>query len=105
VMLYDEPTAGLDPVTSKKINELIIRLRDTEAVSGVFVTHRLRDAFTLASEYAAELNGEIQFIREDGTFCLSHTRFVMLHDGEIIFEGPAEVMRISTDPYIQKFIA
>src|SRR5690606_2918962 len=44
IMLYDEPTGGLDPVTSRKINELIIRLRDTEGVSGVFVTHRLRDA-------------------------------------------------------------
>ena len=105
VMLYDEPTAGLDPVTSRKINELIIRLRDTESVSGVFVTHRLRDAFTLASEYAAESGGDIRFIREDGTFCLANTRFVMLHEGKIIFEGPDEVLRTSTDPYIQKFIA
>jgi phospholipid/cholesterol/gamma-HCH transport system ATP-binding protein len=105
IMLYDEPTAGLDPITSRRINELIIRLRDTEGVSGVFVTHRLRDAFTLASEYAAESNGDIRFIREDGTFCLSHTRFVMLHEGRTIFEGPDEVMRRSEDPYIQKFIA
>ncbi len=52
IMLYDEPTAGLDPVTSRKINELIIALRDIKNVTGVFVTHRMRDAFTLASEYA-----------------------------------------------------
>ena len=105
VMLYDEPTAGLDPITSRKINELIIRLRDTEGVSGVFVTHRLRDAFTLASEYAEESNGDIRFVREDGTFCLAHTKFVMLHEGRIIFEGPDEMLRTSSDPYIQKFIA
>src|SRR5881296_4095811 len=49
IMLYDEPTAGLDPVTSKKINELIITLRDIKSVTGVFVTHRMRDAFTLAT--------------------------------------------------------
>ena len=105
VMLYDEPTAGLDPVTSRKINELIIRLRDTEGVSGVFVTHRLRDAFTLASEYATDSGGNTRFVREDGTFCLANTRLVMLHEGRIIFEGPDELLRASTDPYIQKFIA
>ena len=105
IMLYDEPTAGLDPVTSRKINELIIRLRDTELVSGVFVTHRLRDAFTLATEYAAESNGRVRFIREDGNFCLAHTRFVMLNGGKIIFEGPDEVLRQSMDPYIQRFLA
>ena len=105
IMLYDEPTAGLDPVTSRRINELIIRLRDTEDVSGVFVTHRLRDAFTLATEYAVESNGETHFKREDGTFCLAHTRFVMLHEGKIIFEGPDEMLRESHDPYIQRFLA
>ena len=56
IMLYDEPTAGLDPVTSRRINELIIALRDFKNVTGIFVTHRLRDAFTLASEYAT--NGD-----------------------------------------------
>ncbi len=105
IMLYDEPTAGLDPVTSRKINELIIRLRDTQDVSGVFVTHRLRDAFTLATEYAEESNGDIRFLREDGTFCLAHTRFVMLQNGKTIFEGPDEVLRQSEDPYIRKFLA
>ena len=105
IMLYDEPTAGLDPVTSRRINELIIRLRDTQGVSGVFVTHRLRDAFTLASEYALESNGSLQFKREDGTFCLAHTRFVMLNLGKIVFEGPDEVLRESKDPYIQKFLS
>ncbi len=105
IMLYDEPTAGLDPVTSRRINELIIRLRDTEDVAGVFVTHRLRDAFTLATEYAVESNGRTRFLREDGTFCLAHTRFVMLHEGKIIFEGPDELLRTSDDPYIQRFLA
>ena len=105
IMLYDEPTAGLDPITSRKINELIIRLRDIEGVSGVFVTHRLRDAFTLATEYAEESNAGIEFIRENGTFCLAHTRLVMLNEGKIIFEGPDEVLRESRDPYIQRFLS
>lgn len=105
IMLYDEPTAGLDPVTSRKINELIIRLRDIQDVSGVFVTHRLRDAFTLATEYAKKSDDGVKFIREDGTFCLAHTRFVMLNAGKIVFEGPDEALRKSTDPYIKRFLS
>jgi phospholipid/cholesterol/gamma-HCH transport system ATP-binding protein len=105
IMLYDEPTAGLDPVTSRRINELIIRLRDTQGVSGVFVTHRLRDAFTLATEYAEWADGRLRFVQEDGSFCISNTRFVMLHEGQIIFEGPDELLRSSEDPYIRKFLA
>ena len=104
IMLYDEPTAGLDPVTSRRINELIIRLRDTQGVSGVFVTHRLRDAFTLATEYAEWKNGELHFVQEDGTFCIANTKFVMLHEGQIIFEGPDELLRSSRDPYIRRFL-
>jgi phospholipid/cholesterol/gamma-HCH transport system ATP-binding protein len=60
-MLYDEPTAGLDPITSRRINELIIALRDIRDVTGVFVTHRMRDAFTLASEYATNGDNRISF--------------------------------------------
>jgi phospholipid/cholesterol/gamma-HCH transport system ATP-binding protein len=105
IMLYDEPTAGLDPVTSRRINELIIRLRDTQGVSGVFVTHRLRDAFTLATEYAEWRGDELNFVQEDGTFCISNTRFVMLHSGRVIFEGPDELLRSSDEPYIRKFLA
>ena len=103
-MLYDEPTAGLDPVTSRRINELIVRLRDTQNVSGIFVTHRLRDAFTLATEYAEWRNNELHFVQEDGTFCISNTRFVMLNQGRIIFEGPDELLRGSEHPYVRRFL-
>ena len=105
VMLYDEPTAGLDPITSRRINELIITLRDLKGVTGVFVTHRLRDAFTLASEYAANGGGNITFHREGSAFCIANTRFLMLGEGKIIFEGPDEVLRRSEDPYIKRFLA
>jgi len=104
IMLYDEPTAGLDPVTSKKINELIIALRDVKGVTGVFVTHRMRDAFTLATEYATDGNGTIGFNTEDNFLCIANTRFVMLRDGKIIFEGPDEVLRRAEDSYIKRFL-
>ena len=105
IMLYDEPTAGLDPVTSKKINELIITLRDIKAVTGVFVTHRMRDAFTLATEYAIDGDKQVHFQTEDNFVCIANTRFLMLRDGRIIFEGPDEVLRRSGDEYIKRFLA
>ena len=105
IMLYDEPTAGLDPVTSKKINELIITLRDIKSVTGVFVTHRMRDAFTLATEYATNGGRQISFHTEDNFLCIANTRFLMLRDGKIIFEGPDEVLRRSKDEYIKRFLA
>jgi phospholipid/cholesterol/gamma-HCH transport system ATP-binding protein len=105
IMLYDEPTAGLDPITSRKINQLIIELRDIKNVTGVFVTHRMRDAFTLASEYAMDGSGRVTFHRESDDRCIANTRFLMLRDGRIIFEGPDEILRRSDDPYIKKFLS
>jgi phospholipid/cholesterol/gamma-HCH transport system ATP-binding protein len=105
IMLYDEPTAGLDPVTSRKINELIIALRDINNVTGIFVTHRMRDAFTLASEYAENGNGRVSFHREGHELCIANTRFVMLREGKVIFEGPDELLRRSDDAYIKRFLA
>jgi phospholipid/cholesterol/gamma-HCH transport system ATP-binding protein len=104
IMLYDEPTAGLDPVTSKKINELIIALRDIKTVTGVFVTHRMRDAFTLATEYATNGDDGVRFAAEDHSICIANTRFLMLRDGKIIFEGPDELLRRSQDEYIKRFL-
>ncbi len=105
IMLYDEPTAGLDPITSRKINELIIALRDIQGVTGVFVTHRLRDAFTLATEYATNGGSATTFHREGPLLCIANTRFLLLRDGKIIFEGPDELLRRSDDPYIKRFLA
>jgi phospholipid/cholesterol/gamma-HCH transport system ATP-binding protein len=105
IMLYDEPTAGLDPVTSRKINELIIALRDINNVTGVFVTHRMRDAFTLASQYAQNGDGKVTFHREGQDLCIANTRFLLLRDGRIIFEGPDELLRRSEDSYIKRFLA
>ena len=104
IMLYDEPTAGLDPITSKRINELIIALRDIRSVTGVFVTHRMRDAFTLATEYASNSDRRINFYKEDNFVCIANTRFLMLRDGKIVFEGPDELLRRSNDDYIKRFL-
>jgi phospholipid/cholesterol/gamma-HCH transport system ATP-binding protein len=106
IMLYDEPTAGLDPITARTINELVIKLRDLEGVSSVFVTHRLKDAFTMANEYLGHERGTLRFVKdEESNLCLVNTRFLMLKDGEIIFDGVNENMRRSQDEYIRKFLS
>jgi phospholipid/cholesterol/gamma-HCH transport system ATP-binding protein len=106
IMLYDEPTAGLDPITARTINELVIKLRDLEGVSSVFVTHRLKDAFTMANEYLGYAHGTLRYMKdEESNLCLVNTRFLMLKDGEIIFDGVDEIMRRSQDEYIRKFLS
>src|SRR6185369_3442181 len=67
ILLYDEPTTGLDPITSLTVDEEIIKLRDLEGVSSVLVTHQLRDAFFVAEHAAAKdgatTNGQVTFDR------------------------------------------
>lgn len=105
ILLYDEPTAGLDPITSHTICELVIKLRDLEGVSSIFVTHDLKAAFMLANEFAVvQPNGEVTLKEESNDLCLINTRFVMLRRGRILFEGTDEELRTSTDPHIRRFL-
>jgi phospholipid/cholesterol/gamma-HCH transport system ATP-binding protein len=106
IMLYDEATSGLDPITARVICELMIKLRDLEGVTSIFVTHHLEAAFLIASEYA-EATGDGQFIfqrEEDKKLCLINSRFLVLRDGKIIFEGTDEQLCASDDPYVTNFI-
>jgi phospholipid/cholesterol/gamma-HCH transport system ATP-binding protein len=106
IMLYDSPTAGLDPVTAHTINVLIAKLRDTQHVSSIVVTHRLQDAFVLAHFF---FSGEQQALlpaSSDGGFGrTAATRFLVLRDGGVYFHGSnQELVRVS-DPYLRKFLA
>ena len=106
IMLYDEPTAGLDPLTARTINELVIKLRDLEGVSSVFVTHRLKDVFSMTNQYLGHKDGVLRYMtEEEGNLCLVNTRLLMLREGSIIFDGFDEEIRQSQDEYIQKFLA
>jgi phospholipid/cholesterol/gamma-HCH transport system ATP-binding protein len=106
IMLYDEPTAGLDPITARTINELVIKLRDLEGVSSVFVTHRMKDAFTMANEFLGHEQGTLSYLKDQqNNLCLVKTRFLMLKDGEIIFDGVDENLRRSQNEYIRTFLS
>jgi phospholipid/cholesterol/gamma-HCH transport system ATP-binding protein len=107
ILLYDEPTTGLDPITSITIDEEIIKLRDLEEVSSIVVTHQLRDAFFVA-EHMAVANGSegLRFERASAQKA-DEAEFIMLRDGKIAFEGNASELREvqHRDPYIQAFLS
>jgi len=106
VVLYDEPTAGLDPITKRTIVDLMIKLRDVEGVTTVFVTHDLQAAAVVASEYAETASdGRIVFRKGGDNLCLLNVQFIMLDAGHISFEGRYEDLMSSQLPFIRTFVA
>ncbi len=105
IVLFDEPTAGLDPPTARTICELAIKLRDLEDVSSIFVTHEMNNLEILSSEFATvNEDGEVVFEEEGETICLINTEIIMLKEGQIIFSGKDEELTASKDEYIQTFM-
>ncbi len=104
VLLYDSPTGGLDPVTSNTIIELIVKQRDLYQTSSLMVTHRLQDAFTMASHYFDREQNKMVPI-SDGATRNVNTTFLILRDGKIIFEGTAPELLRNKDPYIREYLS
>jgi phospholipid/cholesterol/gamma-HCH transport system ATP-binding protein len=105
IVLFDEPTAGLDPPTARTICELAMKLRDLEDVSSIFVTHEMNNLDYLCSEYAVvNEEGQVVFEREGERLCLTNSKVMMMKEGKIIFSGTDETLRKAEDPYIQKFL-
>jgi phospholipid/cholesterol/gamma-HCH transport system ATP-binding protein len=104
VILYDSPTGGLDPVTSNTIVELIMKQRDVYKTSALLVTHRLQDAFTMAShEFDRKTNKMVPLPKgQRGEVPMS---FLILRDGKIIFDGDAHELAASRDEYIREYIS
>jgi len=104
LLLYDEPTTGLDPITASTVDDEIVKLRDLENVTSIVVTHQLRDAFYIATHSAIPENGRVRIVpatREKA----EEAEFIMLRDGLIIFEGTAAALRESADPYLRTFLS
>ena len=106
ILLYDEPTTGLDPITAITVDEEIIKLRDLEGVSSIVVTHQLRDAFYVAEHTALRREAELAFEKASPQKC-DEAEFIMLRDGKIAFEGNAGELRAvaAVDPYIDAFLS
>ncbi|MBC7910159.1 MAG: ATP-binding cassette domain-containing protein, partial [Pyrinomonadaceae bacterium] len=105
IVMFDEPTAGLDPPTARTICELAMKLRDLEDVSSIFVTHEMNNLHYLSSEYAVVNDaGEVIFEKEGERLCLVNTKVLMMREGKIIFSGTDESLQRAEDPYIHKFL-
>lgn len=104
LLLYDEPTTGLDPITALAIDREIIKLRDLEHVSSIIVTHQLRDAFYIARHAAVADDGTIR-IEPAGAQKRRETEFLMLRDGLGVFDGSADALQDARDDYLEKFLS
>ncbi|HZR30470.1 MAG TPA: ATP-binding cassette domain-containing protein [Terriglobales bacterium] len=103
ILLYDSPTGGLDPVTSTTIIELILKQRDVYKTSSLLVSHRLQDAFTMATHYFDRRCNQMLPI-PPGEIDV-RTTFLMLRDGKVIFDGTAQELAASRDEYIREYIS
>lgn len=108
IVLYDSPTAGLDPITSQTIITLILRLRDIYGVTALLATHRLQDGFALANFYFDAESRKVT--RMPGTqghpsaFAHAATRFLVLREGSVYFEGGPEELADTSDSYLHRFL-
>ena len=104
LLFYDSPTGGLDPVTSNTIIEMVVKQRDVYKTGSLLVTHRLQDAFTMASHYYDRGQGKMLPTASDVPRDV-RTTFLILRDGKIIFEGSAAELLRCTDPYIREYLS
>jgi phospholipid/cholesterol/gamma-HCH transport system ATP-binding protein len=104
ILLYDEATTGLDPITAITVDEEMVKLRDLENVSSIIVTHQLRDAFFVATREAVRRQGGYDIITADARKC-DEAEFIMLKEGVIAFEGNAAELRAARDSYLKSFLS
>ncbi len=107
IVLYDSPTAGLDPITSQTIITLILRLRDVYGVTALLATHRLQDGFALANFHFDPQAKRVVPNAHNGNAAganWARTRFLVYRDGGIYFEGEPGEIANSEDPYLKRFL-
>ena len=103
LILYDSPTGGLDPITSTTIIELVVKQRDVSHATALLITHRLQDAFTLATHRYNEAAGKMELIPDNRLD--ANTKFLVLNAGGIVFDGTTKELTSSQDPWLEAYIA
>jgi phospholipid/cholesterol/gamma-HCH transport system ATP-binding protein len=104
LLLFDDPTSGLDPITAKTVDDEIIKLRDVEKATSLVVTHQLPDAFYIATREAVVRDGLLTIVPGDPRKT-DEAEFIMLKDGRIFFEGYPGPLRAATDPYLKTYLS
>ena len=103
LILYDSPTGGLDPITSTTIIELVVKQRDVSGTTALLITHRLQDAFTLATHRFNQATGHMEPIPDRGID--PRTRFLVLNEGRVVFDGTTEQLVHSSDPWLKAYLS
>jgi phospholipid/cholesterol/gamma-HCH transport system ATP-binding protein len=104
LLLFDDPTSGLDPIIAKTVVDEIVKLRDLARVTSIVVTHQLPDAFYIATHEAVQRNGRLAIVPAAAAKC-DEAEFIMLRNGRVYFHGDAAEFRRTTDPYLRSFLA
>lgn len=106
LILYDSPTGGLDPITSTTIMELVMKQRDVSHTTSLLVTHRLQDAFVMATHRYDSAKGMVPLPKDGpGHGMDESTKFLMLNDGGVVFHGTTEELVHSSDPWIKEYLS
>ncbi|MHB1700803.1 MAG: ABC transporter ATP-binding protein [Acidobacteriaceae bacterium] len=103
LLLYDSPTGGLDPITSTTIVELIVKQRDVFHTTSLLVTHRIQDAFTLATNEYDQKQGKM--VPLPNNRLEASTRFLVLNEGRVIFDGSTQDLVHSEDPWVMEYLS
>ena len=103
LLLYDSPTGGLDPITSTNIIELIMKQRDVYHTSSILITHRLQDAFMLATHYFDKEKNRMERLPEGEAD--RDTSFLVLHEGKLVFDGTTHELVHSDDPFLKEYLS
>jgi phospholipid/cholesterol/gamma-HCH transport system ATP-binding protein len=105
LVLYDSPTAGLDPITANTIINLIIKERDSRNTAAIMVTYRYQDGHLMANFRYNPNSGQIDRVTADGNGGnLPNTKFMVMNEGRLVFSGSEEELRAMPDRYVQKFV-
>jgi phospholipid/cholesterol/gamma-HCH transport system ATP-binding protein len=103
LLLFDDPTTGLDPIIATTVDDEVVKLRDLEHVTSIVVTHQIRDAVYVARHEAVLVDGRPQ-IRGASEAKAEQTTFLVLHEGRIYFQGTEAALRASRDSYLREFL-
>jgi phospholipid/cholesterol/gamma-HCH transport system ATP-binding protein len=103
LLLFDDPTTGLDPIIATTVDDEIVKLRDLERVTSILVTHQIRDAVYVANHEAVRTDGSLA-IRAADAAKAERTTFMVLHEGRIYFEGTSMALLASRDRYLREFL-
>jgi phospholipid/cholesterol/gamma-HCH transport system ATP-binding protein len=103
LMLFDDPTTGLDPITAASVDDEVVKLRDLHHVTTIVATHQIRDAFYIATHVATTTPEGARVETADDPDA-TKAEFMVLHEGRIHFQGNAAEMLASDDPYLKEFL-